>query len=238
MPNPYFHFKQFTINQDRCAMKVCTDACILGAWFAGKTPAWSRVLDIGSGTGLLMLMLAQRHKGEIWGIEIDLEAFRQLRENTEQSPWAPMMKVFPGDVRDFSFREKFNFIITNPPFYEGQLPAASTADNLARHSRQLTFTDLLTVIDANLSTEGSFGILLPYHRMAAFETMAHSAHGFIPCERLLVRQTPEHEFFRSILYFSRRPERFVPTTELTIQEKEGTYTEDFIALMKEYYLFL
>ena len=219
-------------------MKVCTDACILGAWFADKIPAWSRVLDIGSGTGLLMLMLAQKHKGEIRGIELDLDAFRQLKENIGQSPWSSMLKVFPGDVRSFSFREHFDFIITNPPFYEGQLPASALADNLARHSRELTLTELLAVIDANLSAEGSFGILLPYQRMAWFETMAYNDYGFSLCEKLLVRQTPRHDFFRSILYFSRRPERFVPTSELAIQEKEGTYTDDFAQLMKDYYLYL
>ena len=92
MPNPYFQFKQFTVYQDQCAMKVCTDACILGAWFAAKTPAFANVLDIGSGTGLLMLMLAQKHKGGITGIELDLDAFRQLKDNIEKSPWRQLLK--------------------------------------------------------------------------------------------------------------------------------------------------
>ncbi len=238
MPNPYFKFKQFTIHQDRCAMKVCTDACILGAWFADKTPAWSRVLDIGSGTGLLMLMLAQKHKGDITGIELDLQAFRQLQDNIGQSPWRQMLRVFPGDARSFSFGGKFDFIISNPPFYEGDLPAASAAANLARHSKELTLSELLTVIDANLSPEGSFGILLPYHRMAWFEEQALSVYGFSVREKLLVRQTPHHDFFRSILYFSRHRESFAPTTELTIQVGEGVYSEDFTELMRDYYLYL
>ena len=130
-------------------MKVCTDACILGAWFADKAPAWSSVLDIGSGTGLLMLMLAQKHKGEIRGIELDLEAFRQLQDNIGQSPWRQMLRVFPGDARTFSFPGKFDFIISNPPFYENDLPAATTAANLARHSKELTLAELLTAIDAH-----------------------------------------------------------------------------------------
>src|ERR1700751_1205435 len=103
MPNPYFQFKQFTIYQDQCAMKVCTDACILGAWFSQKAPSYARMLDIGSGTGLLMLMLAQRHKGEIRGIELDLAAFRQLKENIERSPWKEMLGAVPGDVRAYHF---------------------------------------------------------------------------------------------------------------------------------------
>src|SRR6202012_4137911 len=166
MPNPYFRFKQFTIYEDRCAMKGCTDACILGAWFAGKAPAWSSVLDIGSGTGLLMLMLAQKHKGEIRGIELDLEPFRQLQDNIGQSPWRQMLRVFPGDARTFSFPGKFDFIISNPPFYEGDLPASTAADNLAKHSKELTLSELLGVIDANLTSQGSFGVLLPYRRSA------------------------------------------------------------------------
>jgi tRNA1Val (adenine37-N6)-methyltransferase len=238
MPNTYFQFKQFTINQDQCAMKVCTDACILGAWFAQKAPAWSQVLDIGSGTGLLMLMLAQKHKGEIRGIELDLSAYRQLRDNIGHSPWKQMLKVFPGDVRTFSFPGKFDFIITNPPFFENDLPSASETANLAKHSKELTLTELLAVIDANLSPEGSFGILLPYHRTAWFAEQAASRFGFSLREQLLVRQTPRHDFFRSILYFSRHREASIPTTELTIQDSNGGYTPDFVELMKDYYLYL
>lgn len=238
MPNTYFQFKQFTINQDQCAMKVCTDACILGAWFAQKAPAWSQVLDIGSGTGLLMLMLAQKHKGEIRGIELDLSAYRQLRDNIGHSPWKQMLKVFPGDVRTFSFPGKFDFIITNPPFFENDLPSASETANLAKHSKELTLTELLAVIDANLSPEGSFGILLPYHRTAWFAEQAAIRFGFSLREQLLVRQTPRHDFFRSILYFSRHREASIPTTELTIQDSNGGYTPDFVELMKDYYLYL
>jgi len=238
MRNSYFQFKLFTVYQDQCAMNGCTDACILGAWFAAKAPAYANVLDIGSGTGLLMLMLAQKHKGEIMGIELELDAFRQLKDNIEKSPWRQMLKVVPGDIRSFSFPGKFDFIITNPPFYENDLPAASTAANIARHSKQLTFPELLTAIDANLSSKGSFGVLLPYHRAAAFEELATNAYGFTLKERLLVRQSPRHDFFRSILYFSRHGDNFIPTSELTIQRYDGAYTEDFTELMKDYYLYL
>lgn len=235
MPNPYFQFKQFTIYQDRCAMKVCTDACILGAWFSEKTPAYSSILDIGSGTGLLMLMLAQKHKGDIQGIELDLAAFKQLKENIGQSRWREDLKVFPGDVRHFNFPHKFDFIITNPPFYEGDLEADTHAKNLARHSKELTLAELLTVIDENLSAEGSFGVLLPYQRVQHFEDLAKARH-FHLRERLLVRQTPRHDLFRAVLHFSRNKENFVPETELSIQDERGAYTEDFVELMRDYYL--
>src|SRR5215467_9195985 len=87
MSNPYFQFKQFTIHQDQCAMKVCTDACIFGAWFADKIPDHSTILDIGSGTGLLMMMLAQKSRSEVHGVEIDLTSFKQLKENINQNKW-------------------------------------------------------------------------------------------------------------------------------------------------------
>ncbi|MFI5152541.1 MAG: tRNA1(Val) (adenine(37)-N6)-methyltransferase, partial [Chitinophagales bacterium] len=130
MSNSYFQFKQFRIQQDRCAMKVCTDACILGAWFAEKIPSYSTVLDIGSGTGLLMLMLAQKNKSEIDGIEVDLNTYKQLKENIDQSPWKDQLRVFPGDIRSFSFSGKYDFIISNPPFYEKDLRSDSSARNL------------------------------------------------------------------------------------------------------------
>ncbi|HUB61851.1 MAG TPA: methyltransferase, partial [Puia sp.] len=199
-------------------------------------PGYAHVLDIGSGTGLLMLMLAQKHKGEILGIEIDLDAFRQLKENIGNSPWRQLLKAYPGDVRSFSFPAKFDFIISNPPFFENDLPATSEAANLARHSKELTLAELLQAIDANLSYKGSFGVLLPYHRTTWFEEQASTRYGFTLREKLLVRQTPRHDFFRSILHFSRRPDRFIPMTELTIWDNAGAYTEDFIDLLKDYYL--
>jgi tRNA1Val (adenine37-N6)-methyltransferase len=235
MANSYFQFKQFTVFQDQCAMKVCTDACILGAWFSEKTPAYSTVLDIGSGTGLLMLMLAQKHKGEIHGIELDLPAFRQLKNNIGQSRWSSDLKAFPGDVRQFTFPHKFDFIITNPPFYEKDLPSDTHSRNLALHSKELTLTDLLNAIDGNLSQEGSFGILLPYHRAKYFEELAISRHFYLR-ERLLIRQTPRHDLFRAVLHFSRLKENFITDTELTIHDAQGQYTSEFVELMRDYYL--
>src|SRR5882762_3366061 len=158
MPNTYFQFKQFTIQQDRCVMKVCTDACILGAWFAEKIPSYSSVLDIGSGTGLLMLMLAQKSKGEIDGIELDLPSFKQLRENIAGSKWAAYLKVFPGDVRSYSFPVKYDFIIVNPPFFEGDLLSSSNEKNIAKHSKSLTLDELIKIMDDNLQPGGAFGI--------------------------------------------------------------------------------
>ncbi len=235
MSNSYFQFRQFTVRQDQCAMKVCTDACILGAWFAGKIPAYSSILDIGSGTGLLTLMLAQKNKGEIHGIELNLSAFKQLRENVQGSPWKEKIKIFPGDVRSFVFSDKYDFIITNPPFYEGDLAASSVSDNLARHSTELTLATLMEIIDANLHPTGSFGILLPIHRVGYFEELA-AGHHFYLQEKLLVSQTPHHEFFRGILHFSRHKANFVPEVELTIKNESGLYTPDFAELLRDYYL--
>ena len=160
-------------------MKVCTDACILGAWFAEKIPSYSTILDVGSGTGLLMLMLAQKSKAKISGIEIDFASYKQQIENIEQSKWKERMKIFPGDVRTHSFEDKFDFIVANPPFFENDLLSESDEKNIAKHSKELTLEEVIKVIDANLDTTGSFGLLLPYHRTAYFETLAGKHHFFL-----------------------------------------------------------
>jgi tRNA1Val (adenine37-N6)-methyltransferase len=151
MPNPYFQFKQFIIHQDKCAMKVCTDACILGAWCSQKISSYPLVLDIGSGTGLLMLMLAQKHKGQIHGIELEPSCFEQLRDNIQQSKWKDKLQVFPGDARSFAFPNNYDLIISNPPFFEGELNAETETSNLAKHSKELTLSALMEIIDANLA---------------------------------------------------------------------------------------
>ena len=237
MPNSYFQFKEFIIHQDQCAMKVCTDACILGAWFPEKIPAYSRILDIGSGTGLLTLMMAQKNKGEIHGVELDAASFKQLKENIAKSRWEGRIRMFPGDARDFVFPNKYDFIIANPPFFEGDLNSSSIPKNLAMHSSELTLSELIRVVDANLEGAGSFGILLPYHRTRYFEEMAASHHFYLR-EKLLVRQTPGHDFFRSILHFSRHPGHFVPVTKMSIKNGAGDYADKFRELLADYYLYL
>src|SRR5262245_3491214 len=128
MANNYFQFKQFTIHQDRCAMKVTTDSCLFGAWVASRESAARsspgtrrRILDIGGGTGLLALMLAQRTNAFIDSIEIDKDAFQQAEENVKASPWSDRISLYHGDAREFSFQHKYQTIICNPPFYEKEL---------------------------------------------------------------------------------------------------------------------
>lgn len=237
MANTFFQFKQFMIHQDQCAMKVCTDACILGAWFAEKIPSYSMVLDVGSGTGLLMLMLAQKSKAKICGIEIDLPAYKQLKENTGQSKWKERLKVFPGDARTHIFEDKFDFIIANPPFFENDLLSTVDEKNIAKHSKELSLEELIRLMDMNLDASGSFGILLPYHRADYFEELANRHHFYLK-EKLSVRQTPSHDFFRSIAHFSRKKENTAGAFELSIHNGEGIFSDEFVDLMKDYYLHL
>jgi tRNA1Val (adenine37-N6)-methyltransferase len=218
-------------------MKVCTDACILGAWFAAKVPDYCTILDIGSGTGLLMMMLAQRSKSEIHGIEIDLASYKQLKENISQNKWKERLKVFPGDARTYAFPVKYDFIITNPPFFENDLPAEEEREQVAKHSRLLTLDELVKIIDENLQPYGAFGIILPFHRWEYFDRLA-SFSNFHLTEKLFVRQSPRHEHFRAILHYSRNKESFVPSFELVIQKEDGAYTSEFEELMRDYYLYL
>ena len=219
-------------------MKVCTDACILGAWFAEKVPQYSTILDIGSGTGLLMMMLAQKSKAFIQGIELNISCFKQLKENIAQSKWKERLRACPGDVRSYVFPEKFDFIITNPPFYENDLQPHMEEDRVAKHSRELSLKELIDVIDRDLSTNGAFGILLPFDRWEYFNTLSEESHFYLR-EKLFVRHSTEHPFTRAILHYGRNKENYLPTFELNIRNKKGPgYTEEFTELMKDYYLYL
>ena len=218
-------------------MKVCTDACILGAWFAKKIPADNNVLDIGTGSGLLTLMLAQKTKGILHGIEIDNSSFLQAKENASQSNWSQRITIINGDASTYSFTHVYDFIITNPPFYEGELKSPDAQKNLAMHGTGLTLETLTNVIDKNLTPNGSFGILIPYFRMEEYITIA-SAKGFFLTEKLLIKQTPHHNYFRSILHFTRNPSGNLQEHELIIKNNSGKYTPEFTILLKDYYLYL
>lgn len=218
-------------------MKVCTDACILGAWFAPKLPDVATVLDIGTGTGLLLLMLAQKCQAEMHGVEIDAAAFDQAKENIERSKWRKRISLLKGDVRTYPFPCKYDFIVANPPFYEHDLKSPIAERNTAMHGSELTFPELLDVIDKNLFSHGGFGVLLPYARSEFFIAMA-AEKNFSPVEKLLVKQSPAHTHFRTVIHFRRHQEKFAPEFELTIQRENGLYTREFTELMRDYYLYI
>lgn len=232
-----FRFKQFIVRHDQCAMKVCTDSCTFGAWFANRMDTGGKALDIGAGSGLLTLMLAQKSGAVFHAIEIDEPSFLQMEENVGQSPWKNRIRVFHGDVNNYALPGPYDFIICNPPFYEDDLKSDNKRINFAKHDAGLTLGKLTRIVNDQLTTSGSFGILLPYARTGEFEQLAASVGLFLQ-EKLLLRQTRRHGFFRCLLLFSRCSSTFVPTSELVIKEEDGNYSEAFSALLRPYYLHL
>ncbi|MCW3092329.1 MAG: methyltransferase [Ferruginibacter sp.] len=240
MPNDYFQFKHFTIQQENCAMKVCTDACIFGAFVAtrmkNRLPVVESILDIGTGTGLLSLMLAQQTNGRIDAVELDGAACKQAKRNFEQSAWRDRLKIVSSNVLEFYPGKKYDFIISNPPFFEGDLKSGNSKKNAAKHDSTLTLEQLLSTINKNLSGDGYFAVLLPYHRTEYFKKIAGEANYFLN-EQLLVQHAARHPFFRSVLLFSHY-ESTPLNNELIIKNEDGGYTPEFTSLLKNYYLHL
>ena len=222
-------------------MKVCTDACLFGAWVAAKIinvelPI-KHGLDIGTGTGLLSLMLAQKKNHlQIDAVEIEKNAFEQAIENVDRSPWRNSIKVFHIDVKDFISINKYEFIISNPPFFENDLLSEEKNKNLAKHNAGLPLNDLINVVKRNLSVTGYFAVLLPYHRLIEFEKLAEE-NDFYLKEKVSVRQTPMHNFFRAMLLFSTE-KNSTTSIEISIKNKDENYTTEFSALLRDYYLYL
>ena len=228
MPNNYFRFKQFTVYQDKSAMKVCTDACLFGAWVASKTSA-AKTLDIGAGTGLLSLMLAQRSAAHIEAVEIDEHAFEQSQENFNTSPWRDRLKIFHVPIQSFD-NGRYDLIISNPPFYSNDLKSENRKRNLALHSEALNLEELLASVKKLLAEPGSFAVLLPFHRAAYFENLA-TKYGLYLQEKVLVKQTPAHDYFRVMYILSNIDiPREAHQSEIVIND------ELFKELLKDYYL--
>lgn len=242
MANQYFRFKQFTVYQDACAMKVCTDACLQGAstaaYLLAGQPGVRRILDIGTGTGLLSLMLAQQLPDAIiTGIELDKAAAGQARSNFAASPWNERLHVIETDAREVVADGQYDFIITNPPFYESDLKSSNHLRNQAMHATTLDYSNLLQVIDGQLKQGGAFSVLLPYRPFGEFTTLANAA-GFYLQEVIHVKQSERHDYFRSIGIFSR--EKHEPkVASMAIREADQkTYTPAFVSLLQAYYLYL
>jgi len=235
MSNTFFQFKQFIIHQDRCAMKVCTDACLFGALLPVIEKENYRVLDIGTGTGLLSLMIAQLNAtARIDAIEIDQETGSQALDNFNASPWARRLNLVHGDVLEFRQAGKYDLIISNPPFFEGDLLSGNEKKNAAKHDRSLTLKQLAERAGEWLAADGLFAVLLPHHRVEYFEGLAVQEKLY-PVEKIRVRQSPAHEPFRGIAIFSRN-KRDVASKEIIIKKTDGNYSAAFHRLLQPFYL--
>jgi tRNA1Val (adenine37-N6)-methyltransferase len=238
MSNTYFKFKQFTIHQERCAMKVCTDACLLGAYTAnriheGQLPV-QNILDIGTGTGLLSLMLAQKSNALIDAVELNAAAASQAKENFIQSPWAERIQLYNGSIQQFVTFKKYDLIISNPPFFENDLKSGDAVKNDARHDTGLTLLEMVKIIKEKLSDAGRAFILLPYHRTGYFNTILQQAGLFLN-EILFIQPGPQHPYALSILLLSLQKSSYKENT-LIIHDRQRQYTFEFTALLKDYYL--
>jgi tRNA1Val (adenine37-N6)-methyltransferase len=235
--NPYFRFKQFVIHQDRCAMKVTTDACILGAWTPIPDNA-SRVLDIGAGTGLLALMLAQRDGDVVIdAVELDEAAAEQAGENAASCPWHERVHILRSDARGFHGVRKYDLIITNPPFFNNSLVGPSDERNAARHTPTLSYEALLQAIADNLSEDGSVSVLLPYPEFMLFRGKAKS-YGLTLSQQLLIKHRPAAEVKRVVGIFTNGAVGQLKEEVLTIQDENDRYSARFSELLAPYYLAL
>jgi tRNA1Val (adenine37-N6)-methyltransferase len=235
--NSSFQFKQFRVQQDRCAMKVCTDACVLGAW--ADLPPSGRILDIGAGTGLLSLMTAQRTaNAHIDAVEVDPQAAAQAVENVWASPYDARIQVHCKAVQNFRPRYSYDTILTNPPFFQNDLLSPDEGVNRAHHAQSLSFGELLLAIGRLLKPEGTWHVLLPVAESNEL-TLRALEQGWYAHRTLSLRHSPAHLPFRIMTTFTGavNGELLVQNEELSIYESDArTYTVAFRKLLQEFYL--
>lgn len=237
MANDYFQFKEFTIHQARSAMRVTTDACVLGAWVAKHFSNHNNILDIGSGTGLLLLMMAQQMSGQLTGVELDEEACHESLSNISGSLWKDRITVKKDDITAFNPGSSFDLIVSNPPFYEGDLQRPDPAQNMAMHGTGLTLQALAVAVERLLDETGHAIIMLPPHRMEIFtDQMEHA--GLFEQKSLALKHSRNHKILRTIRVFSRSISHEPTEEALIIREPDGSYTTAFSELMKPYYLYI
>jgi tRNA1Val (adenine37-N6)-methyltransferase len=232
-----FQFKQFSIQQDRCAMKVGTDGVLLGAWCPIDNHPYS-VLDIGAGTGILSLMLAQRSNAEqIDAIEIDENAYEQCVENFESSPWGDRLFCFHAGLDEFvdEPEEQYDIIISNPPFYSEDYKTENEQRDWARFQDAMPFEDLVEAADLLLSENGIFAVIIPHKEEERFISLCADVDLF-PVKVTRVKGTHTTPIIRSLLAFKRYELSVLTADELIIETARHQYTEAYIALTKDFYL--
>lgn len=234
-----FQFKEFTVHQDKTAMKVGTDGVLLGAWCdLGEYP--DTLLDVGSGTGVIALMLAQRSDAmTVDAVEIDENAYEQTVENFEQSDWGDRLFCYNASFVEFAEEmaeeeEEYDVIVSNPPFYTDAFESDDEARNKARFTSSLSFKELLEGVSKILAENGKFSTIIPFKEEETFIELAKS-YQLYPNRICRVKGKPTTEVKRSLLAFS-FTENSLQEEELIIETKRHQYTDAYINLTKDFYL--
>lgn len=237
-----FTFKQFTISQDKTSMKVGTDGVLLGALTDSENP--NSILDIGTGTGLISLMLAQKFPGSrITAIDISADAFNQAEENFKNSKWSDNLKAIQSSLQDFSNENQINFdlIVSNPPYFK--TPEFEKGNNsqrmqqgrvTARTNSGLTFPELIKNASLLLKENGAFWVIIPSFSSSEFISIAKNDELYLS-KKIEIRSFPESSVIRDVLCFTKQ-QGLAEIHSINIYEEAGKYSEEYYQLTKDFYL--
>ncbi|HPF64257.1 methyltransferase [Lentimicrobium sp.] len=230
-----FRFKQFSVEDTACTMKVGTDSVLLGAWAAVNGS--STILDIGTGCGILALMAAQRSEADIIGIDIDTTSVEVAHRNFSRSPWSGRLTVFNLSLQDFCTRNpsQFDHILTNPPFFVNSLKAPLASRNRARHNDELPFPELARCCHQLLKTEGKLSLVLPVPEATLFRKAA-TENGLHLYRTFEIRPYTHRPANRWLMEFGKNPDTETATGGLGIRGEDNSYTPEYRNLTKNFYL--
>ena len=233
-PEP-FRFRQFTLSHHQSTMKVGTDAILLGSWLPiiGHE---QRVLDVGTGSGIIALMLAQRSRAFIDAIDIHQASVQEATQNFSNSPWSNRLKAECIAFQKFALQQsqRYDLIVSNPPFFHNSLLPADERLKMAKHNVNLSIDDFISSSLLLLAPEGRLAVILPIPEAADFCAQAEP-EGLHLQQQLFVTPTPEHSPLRRILFLAKQPANEIITQHLTVQKSDGKYTEDYVSLTRDFY---
>ncbi|WP_339754141.1 tRNA1(Val) (adenine(37)-N6)-methyltransferase [Algoriphagus aquimarinus] len=233
MANSWFQFQQFRINQDRCAMKISTDAVMLGALADAISPR--EILDVGTGTGVIALMLAQRFpKANVQAVEIDSETASQALENFRSNTFSDRIQLWEGRFQDFEPQLNYDLIVSNPPYFPDHLKSSDVQRNMALHTDELSFDDLLGKVIQLLKDDGQFWVILPPRQMQDFQTKAVKKELFLKT-KFTLQDKPGKRIQREICAFS-RSQNEVETSGIFIKNEDGTPHESYAKVVSGFLL--
>ena len=232
MPNPYFQFKQFTVFHDQCAMKVGTDGVLLGAW--ANCNAANDILDIGTGSGLIALMLAQRSKAKIDALDIDEDACKQAEYNIRNSKFSDRINIIQADFKNFDIAKQYDLIVSNPPYFSNSLQAPDKQRNLARHNDALSFEDLIRKSTTLLTETGKIALILPFDTENTIQICAEN-NGLFLCRKTFVCPKQDTPPKRILLEYSKTKTQ-AEISQLYLEIERHVYSDEFRKLTEAFYL--